>query len=333
MNYYLGIDQGGTKTAAIVCDQRGVILGSALSPGLVSTYFQDSDETYIKNIRIAAEEACGQAGINLSDISSVCGSLNGADWDFEYPVLKRKLIEAVGCQNALVVNDCIGAMRGGTDSKEFAVVCAGSGLNVAVRCEDGREIIYGYYIADEDQGGSALGRAVLRKVMDAHLGLCEETKLTGLTLAFTGHSSAEELMIDLSMQRYALQPKDLAICLLQALRQGDAQSIDITDRFAQSVSRYVIAGLKRFQMLEHPVPVVFSGSVFKDIGTLVSSYIFKYIQQASPQAVLVNASYEPVCGSVLLLFDKDYPKGIPKAVMHAFEQSSKKWNLLRNCEF
>jgi N-acetylglucosamine kinase-like BadF-type ATPase len=39
MKYFLGIDQGGTKTAALVCDANGNILGVGNEKGLVSLYF------------------------------------------------------------------------------------------------------------------------------------------------------------------------------------------------------------------------------------------------------------------------------------------------------
>ncbi len=330
MKYYLGIDQGGTKTAALICDENGRILGAARDQGLVTTYLNDTDEIYIKNMRSAADTALSMAGLSLAEVTAVCGCLNGADWDFEYPTLKDNLSRAMSCEDTIVLNDCIGAMRGGSAGRECAVICAGTGLNAAVRCKDGREIIYGYFVDTADQGGSALGHMTLRKVMDSYLGLCGNTLLSQLVVEYTGHKTARQLLTDLSMNRYRLENKELVDCLLTAYRRGDREAAVIVDEFAKSVSRYVVAGLKRFEMLDRPVEVVFSGGVLKDDGTLLSKAIMEYIRQGAPAAVGVDARYEPVCGAALTLLDRHYGMKIPSGVMEEFDRSAAKLGLVRN---
>ncbi len=330
MKYYLGIDQGGTKTAAILCDQTGRIMGASSGDGLVTTYFNDRNETYIKNIRMVADTVRAIAGISSSDVTAVCGGLNGADWDFEYPILQKKLIAATSCADAIVLNDCIAAMRAGVNNRECAVICAGTGLNAAVRCLDGREIIYGYFVDAADSGGSALGHATLRKVMDSYIGICGPTMLTDLVMEYTGYNTASQLFIDLSMGTYVLQKKNLVGCLLKAYRKNDTESATIVETFSKSVSRYVVAGLKSFDMLTQPVKIVFSGGVFKDNGTLVSKAILDYISHSAPNAIGVDARYEPVCGAVLTLLDSHYDMAIPQSVMDEFERSALELGLVRD---
>lgn len=330
MRYYLGIDQGGTKTAALLCDENGRILCAAREKGLTTTYFNDTDETYIKNIRSAASSTLSMAGISQSEVSAVCGCLNGADWDFEYPILQGNLARATSCTDVIVINDCIGAMRGGTASRECAVVCAGTSLNAAVRCGDGREIIYGYFIDSADQGASALGHAVLRKVMDSHLGLCGQTLLSKLVMDYTGHKTAEQLLVNLTMNRYKLQLKELAGCLLIACREGDNEAALIVDEFSKSVSRYIVAGLKKLDMLERQVEVVFSGSVLKDNGTLISKAIAGYIKKSAPNIIRVDARYEPVCGAALTLLDRHYGMKVPQEVLEEFDRSAIRLGLIRD---
>jgi N-acetylglucosamine kinase-like BadF-type ATPase len=330
MKYYLGIDQGGTKTTAVLCDETGRILGSAKDNGLLINYLSDSEETYLKNIRSSASAALSMAGLSFPDISAVCGCLNGADWDFEYPTLEKNLARATSCKDAIVMNDCIGAMRAGTSSRECAVICIGTGLNAAVRNADGREFIYGYFIDSADQGASSLGHSTLRKVMDRHIGLCGETLLTQLVLDFTGYEDPSKLLADLTMGKYELQKKDLVECLLHAYLKEDREAVAIVDEFAKSVSRYVIAGLERFDMLTRPVEVIFSGGVLKDNGVLVSRALLQYIRQQAPNAVGVDARYEPVCGAVLTLLDRHYDMKIPKQVLDEFDCSAVKHRLIRD---
>lgn len=332
MKYYLGIDQGGTKTAAAVCDENGNIIGTGVFDGLVTVYIHDTDEVYIKNIRSAAAAALTSAKLSFEDITAVCGCLNGADWDFEYPVLQKNLARAVSCENALIINDCIGAMRGGSANKECAIICAGTGLNAAVRCADGRKLIYGYFIHRADSGGDALGNAALRKIMDAYIGLCPETHLTSNILSYTGHDTAKQLLIDISMGKYDLKPKNIVGCLLNAYRRGDEQSKIIINEFSKSVARYITAGMAKFDILDSDLEVVFSGGIFKDDGVLIVRCITEYIKEQAPNIIAVNARYEPACGAVLTLLDEHYGGSLPVQVKDSFEKSAVEMGLIRNIE-
>ena len=68
-----------------------------------------------------------------------------------------------------IVNDCLIAMRAATASDKCGIICAGSGVNCAVR-NGSREIIFGYYIPDSVQGGASIGAAAVQKVFDAQAG-------------------------------------------------------------------------------------------------------------------------------------------------------------------
>jgi len=330
MKHFLGIDQGGTKTIAIVCDIEGNIKGVGYESGLETVHFQDTAGIFINRIRSAAEEACKKAGINLGDVSAVCGGLNGADWDFEYHALTEKLQQALLIEDAIVVNDCIGAMRGGSDSKNCAVVCAGSALNAAVRRADGEEIIYGYYIDGAHCGGSALGAGALRKVMQSHLQLCGETVLTDLVLSYTGHSNPEELLIELTMDRYKLHFKDLAPILLQAYADGDIEACSIVDEFNIGVAKYITAAIKRLDMTNISTDLVLSGSVFKNNGALAAEALYKEIIKETPNVNMIHGKYEPVCGTTLILLDREYNNNIPIEVNNNFEKTAGNNNLIRS---
>jgi len=332
MKYFLGVDQGGTKTIALVVDPGGNILGTGHEAGLISVYFDDKEGVFANRIRGAAEKACVAARISLSQVTAVCGCLNGADWDFEYPVLKAELQKALGVEDAVVLNDCVGGMRGGSASAACGVVCAGSGMNAAVRRADGKEIIYGYYVNGEHQGGGALGAAALRKVMEARLGICGETMLTGLILDFTGRRDAEELMIDLTVKGYELRHKDLAPALLKAYAAHDAEAADVVERFARGTSKYITAGMDRLGMSGEEMDLVLSGSVFKDIGTLVADRVFDYVSETEPRARKVHGRYEPVCGAALTLLDRFYRGPLPQNVVDAFDKTAESNGMLRNLD-
>jgi N-acetylglucosamine kinase-like BadF-type ATPase len=329
MEYFLGIDQGGTKTAAIVCCAEGEILGAGHDAGLAGVYFSDSEELYLRRVADASKSACEAAGITLGMVSRACGGMNGADWDFEYPVLRERLSRALGLGDVTVLNDCVAAMRGGSANPACAVICAGSGLNAAVRHSAGREIVFGYYVDQSCQGASALGVAALRKVAEAGAGLCGETMLTGLILGYTGYETAEKLLIGISMREFQPEYKSFAPLLIEAYAAGDAEARDVAEAFSRGAARYIPAGMKRLGLSGSPLDVVFSGGVFKGAGTLIADRIFDYVSDAEPHVRKIHAKYEPVCGAALTLLDRHYGGAVPERVGAAFGKSAETLGLLR----
>jgi len=332
MKYVLGIDQGGTKTAAAVCNTNGKILGIGMDAGLADVYFADTEELYIKRITNAAKQACEMAGITMESIACACGGLNGADWDFEYPILTERLSRALTVNKTIVLNDCIAAMRGGSAKKECAVVCAGTGLNAAIQHNNGQQIIYGYYIDNAHQGGGALGAAALRKIMESHLGICGKTSLTDAILGVTGHETPEHLLIALTTGGFHLDRKTLAPILLKAHACGDAEATTIVETFAHDLAQYITAGMRRLGISGSNTDVVFSGSVFKDVGTLVADRIFENILLHEPNVHKVHAKYEPVCGATLTALESMIPAGetLSEETTTEFDKTAKKHGLLRN---
>ena len=330
MDYFLGIDQGGTKTAALVCDIKGNILGTGYDNGLAEIYFNDTEELYIKRIVNASKIACAVAGIKLNEIKAVCGGLNGADWDHEYPILRARLLKSLEIEDIIVLNDCIAAMRGGSAEKKCSVICAGSGLNAAVRRAEGDEIIYGYYIADPYQGAGALGKAALWKAVDAYLEISGPTILQEQILDHTGYANVEELMIDYTTGKYELELKSLCPMLLKAALEGDAEALCVTNDFARGTARYIIGGLKHMGMSGDSLPLVFSGGVFKgEAGITLADKIFNIIAKKEPNLIKLHAQYEPVCGAALTLLDREY-KGVRNDDLNAaFDESAKIHGLLR----
>ncbi len=329
MAIYLGLDQGGTKTAAAVCDETGNILGSARGAGLIAPYFQDAEGCYLRNLLDTASQALQQAQLAGEKITAICACLNGADWDFEYEILRQKVAETFSVADVIVLNDCVGAMRAGSAKKECAVVCAGTGLNVAVRRRDGSMVVYGYYIREEDQGATALGKSAFFAVTDAEMGLCPPTGLREMLLKQTGYPTVQALFQDVTMGRYGISFKELAPLVTQGYEKGDAICQSILSGFATRVARYVVAGMRRLGCLDAELDVVYSGGVLKGNGSILEALITQEIKKEAPQIHAVLAKWEPVCGALFTLLDRQYPNGLPEQITENAAASAKKMGLLR----
>jgi N-acetylglucosamine kinase-like BadF-type ATPase len=327
VEYIIGLDQGGSKTAAVVADARGNILGYGVSGG--ANHASTGMEYAMKMAREACDKALSEANLTIDNIEIISAGLTGADWPFEYDLLRDNLQKATGIKNVKVVNDCIIAMRGGTSKPYGAIICAGSGLNVAARNPEGTEYVFGYYIDDDYQGGGALGRNTIKAVFFAEAGIIQPTILTGYVLNFYGIQNVDDLLFKRVNGQLPGDVRDLTPLLFKAAEAGDNTSIKIITEFGQGIAAYAIAGLKRLNMLELELDVVLSGSVFKADSPILREVVTDAILEKVPKARIVNAVYEPVVGGMILALDTLY-KGVPdEDVMKNVYDTSKKFGLIR----
>jgi len=298
VNYILGIDQGGTKTAAIILNCEGVILGLGISKGAYHT--SDGLEYAMSAVSEAIKIAEESSQIKLSQISSLVAGMTGMDWPHERKLLKVALKAITGIENIEVHNDCIIAMYGGLNKSCGAVLCAGTGLNSAIISPSGEEYILGFYIDDDVQGGSALGKRAVRQVLDSEIGLCPNTKLKDMVLDYFKKKDIEEFLYYYATSSDSFEVKNLAPKIIDIASSGDEVAITLVSEFAKDMCKYVYAGLKKYNMLGLEIDVVLSGSIFKGEKNLMRDAVTNYIKDFAPKASIVNAKYEPVVGAGIM---------------------------------
>jgi N-acetylglucosamine kinase-like BadF-type ATPase len=336
MGLILALDQGATKTAALVATAGGEILGVGYSRG--ACHASDGMDAAMAAVREAAAAALGQAGVDVGagigptpdpglalHIDHVYAGMAGADWPHEYPLLEAALREATGVAHVTVVNDCIIARRAGTDAPWGTVLCAGTGLNAAVISPGGDSYIYGYYINGDDNGGTALGRLSLRAVFGAEAGIAPPTLLTAGLLNHFRLTTVDDLMM-----RYVggeLGPTSTLVpILVEAVRAGDAVAERIVSEFGERLARYVTAGLRRFAMTDLAQDVVLSGGIFKADLPGLREGVTRAILRDVPGARVVEARYEPVVGALLLALEPGVSLQTP-----AIAASAAQFKLIRMC--
>lgn len=303
MKYVMGIDQGSSKTHAIIGDDSGNVTGFGISHG--ACHSSTGVEFAMSAVMEAVNSALKQAGLAIGQIDTLAAGMTGVDWEFEGMLLHEKLKEITGIKNIVVVNDCIIAMRAGSTHNYGAVLCAGSGLNCAVRDKEGKEFVYGFYIDDEYQGGSALGKACVRAVTDAYVGLGKETMLTGVLLEKFDCRSVDELLYHkvtgkITLEDYLALPIDLE----EAAHKGDETAKMILYRFGNQFAKYVAVGMKRMGMTEYETEVVLSGSIFKCREPELRKGVSDYLEREAPLSRIVDAEYEPIVGAYLLAIEQ-----------------------------
>jgi len=323
--FSLGIDQGGTKTIAAVADDEGRILGKGISEG--ACHFFDGMPKAMAAVEAAARLALAEAKIAARNIRAVSAGLAGANWPEEIVALETELRGLFPVEEIRVYNDCLIAMRGGTAKARCAVICAGTGLNVAVRFGDATPFVYNNYIEDLDQGARGLGARTLRAIFLSEIGVLPPTMLTKVALSLFGLDKVDKLL--LAFQRQQLPIQDLSPLLFETVAQSDPVALNIISEFSLSISRYPIAAIQKHDVQNADLDIVLSGGLFKAKGTSFVEIITAEIHRVAPNAKIVEAAFEPVVGAILLVLDSKYHGEIPGSVMQNCQASAEKLNLLR----
>jgi N-acetylglucosamine kinase-like BadF-type ATPase len=296
MRYILGIDQGGTKTIAAVANEHGSILAVGCADG--ACHCVQGMNTAMQCVREATEQALDTAGCSLEDIEIVYAGMTGADWPYEYEQLGTALRELFRSSRVIVDNDCMIAMRSGSDRTNAAVICVGTGMNAAVRTAEGERYIYGYYINHEDSGGEALGRLALKAVFNAACGLAPSTGLTEKLLSYYGVVQTDELL-RLHSSRQLGDYKWLAPCVFETANEGDQEANHLVEQFGIRLARYVTVASRRMGIVNQEIDVVLTGSIFKTDCLSFHRAVERTLQSELDKAKMVHPRYEPVIGSVL----------------------------------
>ncbi len=80
MKYVIGIDQGASKTHAIVSDEYGIVLGMGKSYG--ACHSSDGMTHAITAVKEAVDQALEQSGISIQEIELIAAGMTGVDWGF-----------------------------------------------------------------------------------------------------------------------------------------------------------------------------------------------------------------------------------------------------------
>lgn len=297
--YILGIDQGGTKTAAAVMRNDGFIVGRALAKG---AYFPDEGvENALEQMAAAVEEAVRNAGIGKEDIVYTVAGVGGIDWAGDDIMIGDALRNKLSLGEVFACNDAVIAFYSGALRSHGAVICAGTGMNGALIDREGRQFVYGDYMEEKAQGGSALARRALRKVFDAELGLCPPTELTPLFLGQVGVSDVDALLKRyMTESEFRSELRFLMPQILMVAQRGDEAACDLLDDFSGEIVAYIEAGFRKMEMKPEEEEIVLAGSIFKGADNPLTARVIKGIRKRLQGAEVVQACYEPVVGACIM---------------------------------
>jgi N-acetylglucosamine kinase-like BadF-type ATPase len=297
----LGVDGGGSKTHALVADERGEVLG------FFSSGRSNWEDTGLEAAGAALAEAIGgalaAAQVPPGALAASAFGLAGLDWDPDRPMLGA-LLDPLGLAGPRrLENDSFIALRAGASRPFGVVVIAGTGHVAAGRDPAGRTVrtlglgpMYGDFGSATDVAEEAV-----RAVADAYTGRGPATSLSRLLPPLAGCASAEQLLQRLS--RGLVPLPEAAPLVLQEAEAGDPACRQIVLHAGASLGESAAVVARRLGLGGQRFELVLAGGLFRSRNRLLEGALVDTMARQAPQAVPVHLTCRPVVGAALDALD------------------------------
>jgi N-acetylglucosamine kinase-like BadF-type ATPase len=293
----LGVDGGGSKTHALVADERGQTLGFA------SSGRSNWEDAGLGGARAALEAAItgalAAAGVGANDLAASAFGLAGLDWDSDRPMLAA-LIDPLGLGGPRTLdNDSFIALRAGTSRPFGVVVIAGTGTVAAGRDPAGRTFrTFGLDPMYGDFGSATdVAEEAVHAVADAHTGRGPATTLSELLPPLAGCASPLELLHRLS--RGAVQLPEAGRLVLQQATAGNPACNAIVIRAGSALGESAALVARRLGLEREAFELVMAGGLFRGGSRLLETTLTGALHRGAPRARPVRLACKPVVGAVI----------------------------------
>ena len=300
MTNVVGVDGGGTKTAAVVVDdQLNRIADATTGP---SNGRSVGIDTASANIADAVAGAVIAANLTLNDISAICLSVAGFDTELDLPVPQgaMRLLGYLG--PTIIENDVVGAWAGATEARTGLVVIAGTGAT-ALGMNDHGELwrTDGWdYILGDAGSGYAIGRAGIHTAMKALDGRAQPTLLARELAQAYGVTNAPDMrhLVD-STHFGKFEIARFAAHVADAADRGDGAAQAILTQAGRDLAENAVAIMQKLDVLSMPFPVATVGGVFKSVTWVVPAFQAA-VSKTAPQAIFRPPLHPPEIGAAVL---------------------------------
>jgi N-acetylglucosamine kinase-like BadF-type ATPase len=303
MSVVIGVDGGGTKTEAVIADERGTFLGLGRSGP--SNWEDVGLGGAGAAFRVAVGEALAAAGARAEDVAYSVFGLAGVDWPSDVERLGFAVDPLALGGGRAILNDSEIVLRAGTDSAAAVAVVAGGGSVVAGRNADGerfRTLGLGPLFGDFSSAIDVSEEAV-RSVARAYTGRGPSTALTQALCRRFERSTADDLLEFLSRRelhgRIENEVENVAPLVIETASNGDGVAREILDRVGREMGSDVVLVAARLGMLRDPFDVVLAGGFLAAAGEFVTEPLQQMVRLETSDVAFVRLSTAPVVGAVL----------------------------------
>ena len=296
MNYFLGVDGGGSKTYAVVVDENGKEVGYGIAGSV--DILNETKEEFKDHLFAAVHEALKKADLDVKSISSACfgmpavGDVEGMEKEI------TPFIEELKVSNFIIVNDVRVALEGAFPMKKGAILLAGTGAMVMAKDEKGdisRIDGWGEHVGDLGSG-YFIGQLILRRAFEEYDGRSSLTPILKMVKEFANVEELREILIHCKGSNVRKYIASFSKVACEAAKRNVKPAQKILDEAVHELVKSVKALGKIFGM-GGSIPFSTVGGVFK------CEYLFEKFKReisALKNITLVEKEFEPHMGAVIM---------------------------------
>lgn len=236
----LGIDGGGSRTAAVVGSGSSAIARASAGPSNVRTCGPDAAVAVLESV---VTDVLGRAEADREAISAVAAGLAGISRRQEREPIEAWLRRSFPARPTTLVSDVELVLVGGVGAGAGVAVVSGTGSIVLGRTAAGRTARSGGWgpAVGDPGSGYAIGRAGLLATAEALDGIGPRGRMSELILERTGAAFSDELGAGQDTREIAA----LVRIVCQAAEGGDPVAAQILETAGEDLARQVATVLRR----------------------------------------------------------------------------------------
>ncbi|MFQ6095788.1 MAG: N-acetylglucosamine kinase [Candidatus Bathyarchaeia archaeon] len=318
MDYVLGIDGGGTKTACVISDTEGRLLGGAISGG--SNYLTVGKDETAKSIRDAIKKASERCHVKIPRFKLAYLGMAGSGRPSGIKVIKRIMEDLDVAEKVIIDIDASIALAGAITCKPGVVVISGTGsiaFGINKKGESKRVGGWGY-LWDDEGSGFEIGRRGLTAAFRAYDGRGEETLLLNRLISHFEVRNVDDLLDRIYSGGVKINAiSSLAPLVIEAARDGDTVSLKILRDTVEELSLSAMTVIRNLKMECDEFELALMGGVFK-AKDLIALPVQKRIKSFAPKCKVIAPRFKPVVGAILMAL-KELNIQIDKSVLSSVE--------------
>lgn len=266
MNYYIGIDGGGTKTQYALFDEKKTMISTVKTSGSNHENLEGGIPEAADIIMSGIEKLLLDNAMRLEGITHVLMALAGIDHAYQCDEMTDELKKRGLNVPLSIYNDGFIVVKAGAKNKSAIGYNCGTGTCCNSVDDDGNLLQVGGFgdLSGDAGGGHWIARETFRLVYDD---VCLEACPTSCTEKFAekfGITPDRDSVLSLIPRLEAEEEqliRDLIDIFFEAVNEGDASAVMLCERMAERGARFIAAHIKKQHFAESEVEVVLSGSI------------------------------------------------------------------------
>jgi N-acetylglucosamine kinase-like BadF-type ATPase len=298
MQYFLGIDVGGSKTHALLANENGQVVGFGHAG---AGNYEDVGLVGLRQVLLDSTQlAATEAGIVFSQISGAGFGIAGFDWPSEREITLQA-IASLGLECPLSVhNDAVLGLAAGAKKGWGVNISAGTSNNCYGRNKAGAEgrITGAGWLFGEFGGALEIVVKAVQSINYAWIKRGPQTALSQKFMELTHSATPARAIEELATGRVHINPA-WAPEVFAVAKEGDPVAAEIITWAGTELGALACAVISQLHLEDELFDLILSGSLFK-MGKMLIAPLVNKVHSTAPGARPVRLDVPQVVGAVFL---------------------------------